>query len=106
MQMASWMGVQHPCDKSAHSLIPRHPSLRYSDHLSVVTGRNPRNDNSLSLTHYLYLYLSYTGDATFDTEKLMDGLSGASKLVRGFADIMDKGTGAVLGLKDRLGPKN
>ena len=97
------MGVQHPCDESTHSLIP---SLRYSDHLSVVTGRNPRNDNSLSLTHYLYLYLSYTGDATFDTEKLMDGLSGASKLVRGFADIMDKGTGAVLGLKDRLGPKN
>ena len=78
--------------------------LRYSDHLSVVTGRNPRNDNSLFLSHYLSL--SYPGDATFDTEKLMDGLSGASKLVRGFADIMDKGTGAVLGLKDRLGPRN
>lgn len=55
---------------------------------------------------YPSLSFSISGDATFDKDKLMDGLNGASKLVRGFANIMDKGTGAMLGLKDRLGPRN
>ena len=54
----------------------------------------------------VHFYLFLAGEATFDKDKLIDGVGKASKLVRGFANIMDKGTGAMLGLKDRLGPKN
>ena len=52
------------------------------------------------------LSLSFSGEATFDKGKFIDGLNGASKLVRGFATIVDKGAGAMVSLKDRLGPRS
>ena len=52
------------------------------------------------------LSLSLSGEATFDKGKFIDGLNGASKLVRGFATIVDKGAGAMVSLKDRLGPRS
>ena len=63
-----------------------------------------RDDISLFLP--LSLSLSFSGEATFDKGKFIDGLNGASKLVRGFATIVDKGAGAMVSLKDRLGPRS
>ena len=62
-----------------------------------------RDDISLFLSP---LSLSFSGEATFDKGKFIDGLNGASKLVRGFATIVDKGAGAMVSLKDRLGPRS
>ena len=54
---------------------------------------------------YVFISLYYfSGDGNAD--KFVDGLDGATKLIRGLANFMDKGTGTFTKIRDRLAPSS